>query len=288
MKYAIGLLALSCALSQVVQKPTLPASDPSLSLEDDCSSATDWRGGPSTKGGILFRYQSGRGLNCRQYQLVNTPGQQSVKVKWQDARDGTERILCETRLLACPFGSMCQAFKCPRTGQALQDLQPTQLRYGGPNADSQTEQPPPPAWVENTAITNLTPLRTIMQGIAADREGRPLDIGVEVTSMVSGTQPPYRLTYTIRTNVKSRPLVLWLPDGKPAPADLVVRWAATDSPELIDILRKQGILRLSTELPAVNLEVAADAFERSSRLLVITQDNDRIAAATASAYLPIR
>jgi hypothetical protein len=287
MKNAIALaVGLSGGLFQVAQKPVLHATDPSVSLEDGCKSASDWQGGVATQGGYRFRYESAKGLNCRGYRLLNAPGQQSVKVKWRDTRDKAERLLCETKLPACaPSGLPCP-FLCSQPGQALQDLQTTDLGYGGPNADSRTDRPP--GYVLNTSAADLAPLRTGLQGIAADRDGRPLEIGVEVISTVSGKQAPYRLTYAIRTSVKSRPFSLWLPDGIPIPSQLVVRWSAIDTGEPVTLIRKQESFLLSADRPMVSLELSTNAFERSSKLLVVMQDNDRVAAVTAPAYVASR
>jgi hypothetical protein len=287
MKNAIALaVGLSGALSQVAQKPVVHASDSSVSLEDGCKSASVWRGGVATQGGYQFRYESAKGFNCRAYRFLNAPGQQSVKVKWRDTRDKAERLLCETRLPACaPSGDPCP-FHCSQPGQALQDLQTTDLGYGGPNADSRTDRPP--AYVVNTSAADLAPLRAVLQGTAADRDGRPLEIGVEVISTVSGKEAPYRLAYAIRTSVKSRPFSLWLPDGKPGPSELVVRWGAIDSGEPVTLIRKQESFRLSADRPIVSLELSTNAFERSSKLLVVMQDNDRVAAVTAPAYITSR
>lgn len=271
------------ALFQLTQRPVLSGSNPQLSLDSACIPIGRLEGGVATQGGYRFRFESLRGEDCRSYRLANTSGQQSVKVSWRYASDKFEPILCETRLASCITGSsMCPAFECPKNEPAFQDTRTTELGYGGPNADSQTDHPQ--AYVAKRDVSAASPIRTILRGTAGDAEGKPLDIAIEVTSSVLG-KGPYRLAYSIRTGVKSRPFTLWLPDAKSAPTELVVRWEAVESDQFFAAIRRGEAFRLSSDRQIVNVEVPAQAFERSSKPLLVMQGVDRVAAVSASAYI---
>jgi len=219
------------------------------------------------------------------YRLANAPGEQSVKVKWQYPIDKLEPVLCEAKLAACPSGQDCPPFNCQKDNPALQDPRTTELGYGGPNADSQRDYPDAYVTKRDVSVSGFYPMRTILQGTIGDVTGKPFEVAVEVTSAVIGREPPYRLTYSIRTSAASRSLTIFLPERKSAPADVVVRWETVENEEFSVALRRGEAFRLSSDRLAFNTEISAKKFEQSSKLLVIMQGGETLAAVSAPAYV---
>ena len=281
------VVTCSAALFLAAQTLDIPGNGRNLSLEQRCEPIQLPNGdrashsGMATQGGYRFNFESVRGTNCRDYLLWNAPGQASVKVKWQYGADTTEPILAEARLASCSAGSDCKPIRFPKDDPPLVELRNTQLGYGGPNADTETEHPN--AYVSSRENSAQTPMRSIIDGVVGDSDGRPVEVAVEVTSAVFGKEPPYSLEYTIRTGPKT-PLNLWLPDEKRDRSQLQIRWETVESSQFFEDVRKQGF-RLSGDHSTVKIEIPAKAFHQSSKLLIIMQGDDRLAAVSAPAYV---
>ena len=281
------LKAPSFPLGQI----SLPATDRPVSLENLCVPRGSPLTGTATQGGYRFDYRSYRGNNCRDYRLMNTPGQLSLKVEWQYPSDRLEPILCETKLPICSgSGTSCPPFDCRKNTPALTEPRTTELGYGGSNADAFTDRPI--AYVTDRDPADFPsehpPIRTILQGAVGDISGKPLEIAVEVTSTVAANERPYRLAYSIRTSAKAGPLQMWLPEIKPTPTDIIVRWQTVENDAFFAALRKQNALpfRLSADRLSTNVEIAANNFEVASKRLVVLQGNEILASTSAPAYLP--
>ena len=122
------LMVAMAVLFQAAQPPVTPTPSVRVHPQESCDpvrlpdGSLSAKAGLATQGGYRFNFESLRGSGCRDYILWNTPGQESVRVKWQYDGDNSEPLLAEARLAKCPAGSGCEPTDFPKPETSLTEL----------------------------------------------------------------------------------------------------------------------------------------------------------------------
>lgn len=234
------------------------------------------------QGGFGFDYQCGSDGVCRIYQIRNHPGKPDTPVRWKSAAE----IFIDTVLVPCPASAKtCEWLTIPKKAwNKSYDCQ-TNLDYGL-NKDSYHEKPQgfcePQRQIQPSGL--LFPLETAVSGTITDAEGKPLLVGLEVSSAAKKSSVGFELSYTIRSLRETAPVTVATGSSFEG-RGLGVTWDAAQSPAFAE---KVGAIENNNVQGNrfVAVSVTTGAIEIKSGLLTIWDHGKAILQTTAAAYRP--
>lgn len=255
---------------------------------DDCVPKATLKIGLANQGGYVFNYQSRKGDGCRLYRVRNTPGHLLTPVLWEDENEiflSPDLPECSRNSQDCGtwFETILTDVKPPKQGE-------TSLKYGF-NRDEYNDKPD--AYRKGVSKQGtFAPLRTIMRGVLADSNHRPLRLEVSVTSLVSGNKPPYRFTYVIKV-MGDFAFEILKPNAFPTSEERIgVIWNAAASPEFFEALQKSDLSKPPEQTRTVTVDgisaKSVSVVDQKEQVLVLLRGKNRLTAATAPAYRPER
>jgi hypothetical protein len=243
--------------------------------------------GTANQGGYSFNYQSGKGKECRQYQVRNTPGRVLTPVLWKSSID----TFLDINIPACRTGEVCRWLTAVHPSRTPVDVGVTELSFGV-NRDEYKQEPDGYRKKRETQQAApkreaFGPLTSRIAGTVAGLGGTPTEIGIEVMSRVMG-DGPFVVAYVISVLRRSTPVRL-LQAGVPKLADweIGVDWQAAMSKAFIEALMRKDVMLLSARLTTIEVSIPAkEIYVEESKQLVVLQGRAKIAAMTTPVYRP--
>lgn len=242
--------------------------------ENECPLNEKLTIGKANQGGYVFEYQSGRGKECRIYQMRNTPGGVMTPAAWKDETE----VFLSTNIPSCKKGDTCPWIESVKTSSSDVFKGRTDLSYGI-NKDEFHDNPDA---IRKKVKEDKTyrPYITLLRGIVADSKDRPIAINVSVSSSVQVKGSEFVINYKVQTMGTTTPLKLL---AHPEDQGSGILWAPLQSSAINQT--KHSVLTAGIPLEA---SITAKSIVANENLVlqIIQEPNFTLIAATAPAYIP--
>ena len=168
--FAFGLLTLCLPFQAFAETP--------------CQIVEERPVGSTNQGGYFFDYYSGKGSDCRIVKLRNHPGGLATPVRWNSKED----VLIDTTLAGCASSAKICDWIQVGVPNSLTYVGATLLSYGV-SKDEYKETPDAYCVAQRQAAVasgERTPMITSISGPISDAKGKPISVGIRVSSIATG------------------------------------------------------------------------------------------------------
>ena len=258
----------------------------SQSLSDDrCRVIREKPVTSTNQGGYSFDYYSILGSNCRLFRVRNHPGGLKTPVLWKSSVE----VFFNAILAECPASAAnCGWIEVSKS--AWKPYEDKTLLTYGVNRDEYKEEPEAfcEAQRQPTLKESLLPMITSIIGSIGDADGKPVVLGIRVSSSVAEiSNDGFKIRYVISALPKASPFVI---GSSQTSADLddktaTIIWEAVDSSTFLQQLSKAETKRLEPGA-TLTIDVPARKVEVGWQSLIVMKDGKRIFTTTAPAYKP--